>query len=128
MTKDAVTSLEQTYNGFALDAIHTDDSFGSDVVRYGYYPRLAAVQSRKRSAPVAGFVDQETRIQGAGAGAGAGADVGACGEAGLDKLPGRTTRKMSMSKLVCFDESSSDAQTQSEETVLESDEDGDLYN
>lgn len=115
MTKDAVMSIERTYNGFALDSIHTEDAFGSDVVRYGYYPRLAAIQSRKRSAAVAGVVEQGARRQHAG------------GEAGLEKLSARTMRKMSRSELVCFDESSSDAHTQSEDTVLESDEDGDLY-
>lgn len=124
ITKDAVTSLEQTYRGFALDAIRTHNSFGDEIIRYGYYPRLAAIQSRKRSASVAGMGQGSQQAAPAAAGAGAGGIAGGleAGKGRPNTLP-RPTRRMSTSELVCFDESSSEVQTQSEETVLESNSD-----
>jgi hypothetical protein len=96
---EAVKSLELEYKGFALDIIRTQDSFGNEVVRYGYYPRLASVQNRKRSASV--FQDEED------AGAGAGGE-------GPSKMP--RTRKMSRSEMVCLDETSSEMQTETEDS------------
>ena len=104
-------SLELAYQGFALDAIRTHDSYGDEVVRYGYYPRLAAIQSRKRSASVV----QDSQEVGAGAGE------------GPNKMP--RTRKMSRSEMVCFDETSSEMQTETETAAVSAsaDED-DMYN
>jgi hypothetical protein len=100
-----VESLERAYDGFALDAIRTHDSFGEEVIRYGYYPRLAAIQSRKRSASVLHGSEDDTG-------------------AGANKM--LRTRKMSRSEMVRFDETSSETQT---ETVLDSDVvDDDMYN
>ncbi len=114
-------SLEATFKVFALDAIRTHDSFGEEVIRYGYYPRLAAIQSRrKRSASVV------EGSQDAGAAAGAGV-----GEGGGRNKMARTTRKMSRSEMVCFDETAS-SETRSEEAVEAEDDDEeeeeDMYN
>jgi hypothetical protein len=105
MHRDAVQSLEAAFEGFALDIIRTHDSCGEEVIRYGYYPRLAAIQSRKRSASV--VVDSQ--------------DGGAGGRS--SKTP--RLRKMSRSQMVCFDETSSETQT---ETVLESENEENMYN
>jgi hypothetical protein len=104
--------IEQSYAGFALNAIRTHDSRGQVVIRYGYYPRLAALQSRKRSASA---VEDSQDAGGGGEGEGE-------GEGSSSKVP--RLRKMSRSELVCFDETSSETQPGS---ALESD-DEDMYN
>jgi hypothetical protein len=107
-----VTSHERAYHGFALDAIQTHDSFGDEVIRYGYYPRLAAIRSRKRkrSASVA-VEDSQDAFVAAGAGV-------------RGKFP--RPRKMSRSEMVCLDETSA-SETQSD-VVMESEDEDDMYN
>jgi hypothetical protein len=112
-----VASHERAYHGFALDAIQTYDSFGDEVIRYGYYPRLAAVRSRKRkrSASVAVEDSQDAFVA---------AGVGVGGEGGPSKFP--RPRKMSRSEMVCLDETSA-SETQSD-VVMESEDEDDMYN
>ena len=98
--------------------IRTHDSYGDEVIRYGYYPREAAVQSRKRSASMI----QDSR-QGASAVVAGAAGVGGvgAGEGGPSKMPRRTgPRKMSRSELICCDVSSTD-----KETFVDTEDEGD---
>jgi hypothetical protein len=126
-----VQSLELAHHGVSLDAIRTLDPFGSEVVRYGYYPRLAAVQNRrKRPASVVMGSDD------------LGNPVSGNGEEGPNNKTARTTttttttaatkatprRKMSRSDIVCFDETSSETHADADvETAVESTDEDDLY-
>lgn len=119
MTKEALKSIELSFADFALDAIRTHDSCGEQVIRYGYYPNLAARQSRKRSASAVEY-SQDAVAGDAAAASGVG------GQGSSSKVP--RLRKMSRSEVVCFDETSSETQP---ETALDSDEEEeeeDLYN
>ncbi len=106
MAKEALKLIEPSLPGLALDAIRILDSRGEQVIRYGYYPRLAAHQSRKRSASAV------EPSQDAAAGVAEGGSHGSS-----SKVP--RLRKMSRSEMVCFDETSSETQP---ETVLDSEE------
>ncbi len=91
--------------------IRTLDSYGDEVIRYGYYPRLAAIQSRKRSASMIQDSRQGSSIFAAAAGA-AGAGGADAEEGGPSKMPRRSgPRKMSRSELICCDASSTDKET-----------------
>ncbi len=103
MYSQAVFSLESRFAGFALDVIRTHNSYGEEVIRYGYYPREAAVQSRKRSASMVQDSPQGSSVLAAGVG---GTDAE---EGGPSKMPRRSgPRKMSRSELICCDASSTD--------------------
>lgn len=144
----AVLSLECKYAGFALDVIRAHDSYGEEVIRYGYYPREAAIQSCKRSASLGQGSRQGSAAVVAGAAGVGGADAG---QGRASKMPRRTgPRKMSRSELICCDanltdketfvETEDEMETETEtekgkdeavvvvETETETEDDDDLYN
>ena len=107
MYYEALRAHKAKYAGFALDVIRTHDSHGDEVIRYGYYPREAAVQSRKRSASMVQDSQPGSSIARA-----AGVGSGDAGEGGPSKMPRRSgARKMSRSELICCDASSTDKET-----------------
>ncbi|KAF7511943.1 hypothetical protein GJ744_003176 [Endocarpon pusillum] len=112
MYSEALRALRTKYARFALDVIRTHDSHGDEVIRYGYYPREAAVQSRKRSASMVQDSQPGSSVAGA-AGVGHGGDSGGgAGEGGPSKMPRRSgARKMSRSEMICCDANATDKET-----------------
>lgn len=104
MYSEALGALRTKYAGCALDVIRTHDSHGDEVIRYGYYPREAAVQSRKRSASMVQDSQPGSSV--------AGAAGGEAGVGGPSKMPRRGgARKMSRSELICCDANLADKET-----------------